>query len=633
MATLLKGILIKQKETSWIGSLAGQYLAQGLAAASRMTAGPGRLRFVARQEYPSLQTYKKGGRGPHLIPWQLGISLHEYSVWGIYEIDMHNLYPNVSSTFNVGNKRVKYSLDSSYLLHCRLRHINKKRLDKLQHDGILQSTHEESLEKCYPKETMRYYFYYPLKNKIFVAQNAEFFEDNLIVQEASVSYGPLIMSGSDKGVKLIQEEDTQPSKNTSKEHNEVVPIEVEPPNVKVPIRRSVKIPQAPDRYGFYVDVDEYDIGDLNEPPNYKVALSDHEYDKWLEAINTEMQSIKDNQVWILVELPPNGQTVRSKWLFKKKTDMDGNVHTFKALLVAKGYTQTYDVDYGETFSSVIDIRAIRILLAITTFYDYEIWQMDFKTTFLNGHLSEDQASRSWNKRFDEEIKKIGFTQNPNEPCVYLKASGSSLAFLVLYVDDILLMGNSVIMLQEVKFWLFKCFSMKDLGEAAYIIRIKIICDRSKWIIALSQSAYLEKILKKFRIENSKKGYTPMMEKPDYRKSQGAKTPSEAHVCKDRFQQNPSEIHWTAMKTILKYLRNTKDMVLMYGAKPEAELKVSCYADASFQTDKDDTKSQMGYVFVLNGGAVDRKSAKQSTTAMSSIEAKYIVAAEASMEAV
>ncbi|GKF50729.1 retrotransposon protein, putative, ty1-copia subclass [Tanacetum coccineum] len=174
--------------------------------------------------------------------------------------------------------------------------------------------------------------------------------------------------------------------------------------------------------------------------------------------------------------------------------MDGNVHTFKARLIAKGYTQTYGVDYRETFYHVADIRAIRILLAIVVFYDYEIWQMDVKTAFLNGNLSEDvymvqpegfvdpkhpnkvcklqrsiyrlkQASRSWNKRFDEEIKKIGFTQNPNEPCVYLKASGSSVAFLILYVDDILLMGNNVTMLQEVKSWICKCFSMKDFRRS------------------------------------------------------------------------------------------------------------------------------------------------------------------------
>ncbi|GKB82592.1 retrotransposon protein, putative, ty1-copia subclass [Tanacetum coccineum] len=203
--------------------------------------------------------------------------------------------------------------------------------------------------------------------------------------------------------------------------------------------------------------------------------------------------------------------------------MDGYLHTFKARLVAKGYIQTYGVDYGETFSLVAYIRAIRILLAITAFYDYEIWQMDVKTAFLNGHLSEN------NKRFDVEIKKTGFTQNPDEPYVYLKASRSNVAFLILYVDDILLMGNNVTILQGVKSWLCKCFSMKDLGEATYILGIKIIRDISKWLIALSQSAYLEKTLKKFRMKNSKKGYTPMIEKPNYRKSQGAKTPSEVQL--------------------------------------------------------------------------------------------------------
>ncbi|GKD95085.1 retrotransposon protein, putative, ty1-copia subclass [Tanacetum coccineum] len=197
----------------------------------------------------------------------------------------------------------------------------------------------------YPKETMGYYFYYPLENNIFVAQNAEFFENSLMVQE--------------------------------------------PQNVEVLIRRSARIPQLPDRYGFYVDVEEYELRDLNEPPNYKATLSDPEFDKWLKAMNTEMQSMKDNQVWVLVDLPPNGRTVESKWLFKKKTYMDGNVHTFKARLIAKGYTQTYGVDYRETLSPVADIRAIRILLAITAFYDYEIWQIDVKTAFLNGYLSED----------------------------------------------------------------------------------------------------------------------------------------------------------------------------------------------------------------------------------------------------
>ncbi|GJW81055.1 retrotransposon protein, putative, ty1-copia subclass [Tanacetum coccineum] len=138
----------------------------------------------------------------------------------------------------------------------------------------------------------------------------------------------------------------------------------------------------------YVDAEEHELGDLGEPANYKAALLDPESKKWLAAMNVEMKSMKDNEVWDRVDLPPNGKTVGSKWLFKEKTNMDGTIHTFKARLVAKGFTQTYMVDYKETFSPVADIRAIRTLIAIAAYYDYEIWQMDVKTAFLNGHLSE-----------------------------------------------------------------------------------------------------------------------------------------------------------------------------------------------------------------------------------------------------
>ncbi|GJR83415.1 retrotransposon protein, putative, ty1-copia subclass [Tanacetum coccineum] len=106
--------------------------------------------------------------------------------------------------------------------------------------------------------------------------------------------------------------------------------------------------------------------------NNKAALLDPESDKWLDDMNVYMQSMKDNKVWDLVDRPPDDKTVGSKWLFKKKTDMDGGVHTYKARLVAKGITQTYRVDYEETFSPVVDIKAIKILIAIAAFYDYEI---------------------------------------------------------------------------------------------------------------------------------------------------------------------------------------------------------------------------------------------------------------------
>ncbi|GKE40541.1 retrotransposon protein, putative, ty1-copia subclass, partial [Tanacetum coccineum] len=167
----------------------------------------------------------------------------------------------------------------------------------------------------YPKETMGYYFYYPLKNKIFVARYAEFFETRIIKQEASRS----IVDFDE-----IQSEEAQPSKNTSLHQHEVELDTVDPQIDVILVRRSARISQALERYGFYIDAEEHELGDHGEPPNYRAALSGLESEKWLEAMNAEMQSVKDNQVWNLVDLPPNCKTVGSKWLLKKKTDMDGN---------------------------------------------------------------------------------------------------------------------------------------------------------------------------------------------------------------------------------------------------------------------------------------------------------------------
>ncbi|KAI3739195.1 hypothetical protein L2E82_29594 [Cichorium intybus] len=184
------------------------------------------------------------------------------------------------------------------------------------------------------------------------------------------------------------------------------------------------------------------------------------------------------------------------------------------------------------------IKSIRILFAIAVYYDYEIWQMDVNTAFLNGHLLEDvymdqpegfvdpkhpnkvcklkrsiyglkQASRTWNICFDEKITNFGFIKNEDDSCVYKKASGSIVIFLVLYLDDILLFGNDIPTLKGVKAFLENCFSMKDLGEAAYVLGIKIYRDRSKRLIGLSQSAYIDKILKRFKMQDSKRGFLPI----------------------------------------------------------------------------------------------------------------------------
>ncbi|GJX94449.1 retrotransposon protein, putative, ty1-copia subclass [Tanacetum coccineum] len=199
----------------------------------------------------------------------------------------------------------------------------------VKHDTLTKPDKLEPRDfKCifvgYPKETMGYSFYYPPDKKVFVAQNAEFFDNDDIDHEAS---------GSLEDLKIIQEENTHSCLDTSLNHEEGDQEIDEPQSDINLIRRSTRTRRPTYRLCLYVDAEEHELGDLGEPDNYKAALLDPEFDKWLNAMNVEMQSIKDNEVWELVDLPPDGKTIGHKWLFKKKTDMDGAVHTYKARLV------------------------------------------------------------------------------------------------------------------------------------------------------------------------------------------------------------------------------------------------------------------------------------------------------------
>jgi hypothetical protein len=242
--------------------------------------------------------------------------------------------------------------------------------------------------------------------------------------------------------------------------------------------------------------------------------------------------MSSNDVWDLVEIPKGAKIVGCKWVYKIKRDSGGNIEKYKARLVAKGYTQIEGVDYNETFSPVSCKDSFRIIMALVAHFDLELHQMDVKTTFLNGDLEENvhmkqpkgfvvngkehmgcclkksiyglkQASRQWNLKFDDAIKRFGFEPNIEDNCIYAKFKNGKYVFLILYVDDILLDSNGVSLLQETKKFLSSNFDMKDLGEASYVLGIEIHRDRKNEVLGLSQKAYLEKILKKYNMHRSK----------------------------------------------------------------------------------------------------------------------------------
>ncbi|KAL0329214.1 UNVERIFIED_CONTAM: Retrovirus-related Pol polyprotein from transposon TNT 1-94 [Sesamum radiatum] len=149
---------------------------------------------------------------------------------------------------------------------------------------------------------------------------------------------------------------------------------------------SARVPQPPESYGFLGVTSQLD----NDPKTYGGAtMSDIYSGKWHEVMKSEMDSMSSNQVWTLVDRPKGVRPVGCKWVYKRKIGADGEVTTFKARLVVKGYTQQPGVDFEKTFSPVAMAKSIQIMLAIAAWYDYEIWQMDVKTAFFNSFLEEE----------------------------------------------------------------------------------------------------------------------------------------------------------------------------------------------------------------------------------------------------
>eukprot|EP00253_Pinus_taeda_P034751 PITA_34751 len=223
----------------------------------------------------------------------------------------------------------------------------------------------------------------------------------------------------------------------------------------------------------------------------------------------EMTSLHKNEAWDLVEFLAGRKPIGSKWVFKKKTK--GNMEKYKARLAAKGYSQGPGIDFGDIFCVVAKVTFIRLLPSVATAFDFEVEQMDVKTTFLHGDLEEEIYMKQ-PKGFVVKGKKelgLGFTRSKADHCVYFKLIGDRVIYLVLYVDDMLLVGNDKEIIQDLKTQLSSKFDMKDLGAANYILGMEIKRDRAKRKLWLNQRKYVETILQRFNMQDSKSVKVPI----------------------------------------------------------------------------------------------------------------------------
>jgi hypothetical protein len=237
----------------------------------------------------------------------------------------------------------------------------------------------------------------------------------------------------------------------------------------------------------------------------------------------EMDALDKNEAWDIVELPAGRKLVGRKWFFKKKFNTEGKVEKYKAWLVAKGYSQVEGIDCGEIFSPIAKLTSIRFILSNVVAFYLEVEQMDVKTTFLHGDLEEEiymkqsegfvvkgkkvlvcklkkslyvlkQSPRMWYQKFNTYILGLGFVRSRVDHCVYSKQVGNHFIYVALYVDDMLLVGNNMDVIKEVKSQLSSKFDRKDLGAANFIMGMEIKRDHANRKLWLNQRKYVEMIL-------------------------------------------------------------------------------------------------------------------------------------------
>jgi hypothetical protein len=438
------------------------------------------------------------------------------------------------------------------------------------------------------------------------------------------------------------------------------------------------------------DVEHADITrstDAHEDPQtFSEAINSSDSGKWKAAIEEEYQSLIQNQTWELVPKPKDRNIVSCKWVFKTKLGSDGHIERYKARLVARGFTQVEGVDYQETYSPVVKMTSIRILLSIVAIFDLELHQMDVKTAFLNGKLDEEiymqqpegftdntqlvcklhktlyglkQSPRVWYQTIDAFFQKLGYKRIESDYGLYVLWTDEVKCIISLYVDDLLLACNNVSHLSTLKEKLNKEYDMKDLGEASYILGIKVIRNRSAGHIYLSQENYIDQVLTKFRMDQCNPVSTPVdsnfryvndEESPPvdsklYQRGVGSlmyamtcTRPDLAFAVSlvSRFAANPKEIHWSMLKRILKYLKGTKNCCLRLGraqnqGPQNLPLTLKGYADADWGSDTQTRKSTTGYLFFLGDGAISWCSKRQATVALSTAEAEYMASSAACQE--
>ncbi|VVA38623.1 Hypothetical predicted protein, partial [Prunus dulcis] len=334
--------------------------------------------------------------------------------------------------------------------------------------------------------------------------------------------------------------------------------------------------------------------------------------------------------------------VGCRWVYRIKKNSDGTLARYKARLVAQGFSQAPGLDFSETFSPVVRHTTVRLILSIAAMNRWSLRQLDVKNAFLHGDLEEEvymrqpqgfedpkhlsyvcklrkslyglkQAPRAWNAKFTGYLPAIGFVSSHSDPSLFVKHLGSDIVILLLYVDDIILTGSKVALVQEVVDELSSAFDMKDMGKLKYFLGLQISYNTAGDIF-VNQAKYAKDLLAKAGLSSCRSCPTPckphgQLLKSDgdalndptiYRSIVGAlqyltfTRPEISYavntVC--QFMTTPSELHFQLVKRILRYLQGTLDHGLTFTS---GAWELNAYSDADWAADISTRRSITGFV--------------------------------------
>ena len=448
--------------------------------------------------------------------------------------------------------------------------------------------------------------------------------------------------------------------------------------------------RAPDFYGEVVShrYGDWEENDANaaisdDPKTFRSAITGDNANNWKAAIDAEMQSLRQNETWDLVDLPPNKNVVGCKWVFKTKHNADGTISKHKARLVAQGFTQKHGVDYEETFAPVVKYASLRTIFAIANQYGMEIHQMDVNSAYLNGDIDAEiymrqpegyidpkhpnkvcklkkglyglkQGGRIWNEKIDKYLKSKDYNPSDADPCIYVNVQGGKIVIIALYVDDTIIVSNCNALLATAKKMLNEKFDMTDLGEVKSVLGMSINRNRDDGTLTINQSDYVCGVLERFGMTECKPVSTPLETGKKFLKTPDDEDPVDTQQYQEiigslvylsistrpdiaeavgklsQHMGRPNNDHWVGAKRVLRYLKGTTKHGLIY--RKSKQFSLFGYSDSDWAGCVDTRKSTSGFVFMLGDSLISWASKKQPVVALSTTEAEYIALCLATQEA-